>query len=92
MQAQEHVSVPKASEHNGALLQTVDLLQNGATRTEKLVRRYPLTTIGLALGAGVAVGVAAHHLLTPKPKRSMLERLGVIAIATAAARGFTRLF
>lgn len=97
MQSQPQLVETPAAPHNGAALHhAMDTLQSGATRavagTENLVRRYPLASIGVAVGAGIAVGVAAHHLLMPRRQRSVLERLGLVAVVASAARGLGKLF
>ena len=74
METQAQLNTP-AEHRNGAVFS----MQSGATQavagTEKVVRRYPLASLDIALGAGIAIGAAAHHLLMPKRQRSVLERL-----------------
>jgi hypothetical protein len=93
MEQQEHVTrTPQVMPNGAELLQhAVEQAQTGAGKavagTGKWVRRNPVASAGLALGAGIAIGVAARHFLAPEPPKSMFKRLGV-----AAARGFTRSF
>lgn len=88
---------PKVVESNGGVLEhAVGFIQSNArdaaAGSEKLVRRYPFASVGVALGGGIALGFAAHWLLAPKRPRSLLERVGVAAVVATAARGLTKLF
>lgn len=62
-------------------------------RVTQVVRRYPLSTLGLAAGTGLVAGLAVHRVLSARQvPASFLERLGLATIVAAAARGLTRSF
>jgi ElaB/YqjD/DUF883 family membrane-anchored ribosome-binding protein len=51
----------------------LDAAQAGATwattRTEKIVRQYPLASVGIAFGGGAALGFLAYRFLVPRHTR-----------------------
>jgi len=44
-----------------------DKLEHAPDAARKQVRRYPLATVGIAFGAGVALGIAGWALFAPRP-------------------------
>ena len=64
--------------------------------TEGAVRKNPLVSVGIAMGAGVAtgllLGVVGQRMLSARARPiSMFERLGVVAGIGSAIAGLTRL-
>lgn len=51
----------------------LDAAQAGATwastKTERLVRQYPLASVGVAFGGGAALGILAYRLFAPRRSR-----------------------
>jgi hypothetical protein len=88
MQKQSHNHV----ENDGVAMEhAIDWVQatarSAASRTEKAARRYPLASVGIALGAGLAVGFAARHLIAVQMRpKTLLERTGVPRLLKAALR------
>jgi hypothetical protein len=62
-----------------------------ADSTEDTVRKYPLAALGLALGAGVALGAIGTRLIMPR-RRTMLERIGAFEAMKGARRLLQRVF
>ncbi len=102
MQKHNHVPTLADVEINGVTLEeAVEKVQHQANKvvksTENVVRRYPLRSMGVAVGSGVAagvvVGVAAHAFIASRRHPpTVLERLGTVAIIGSAVRGMSSLF
>lgn len=64
---------------NETLQRAASMVQEQATKvaaqTEKAVRRYPLTSVGIALGAGAALGALSYRLLFAREPEAWYERL-----------------
>lgn len=64
--------VLKGPRHAAADLsaKAIEVVQNGATKaagaTERVVRKYPMTAIGVAFGGGLAIGWLGYRLTAPK--------------------------
>jgi ElaB/YqjD/DUF883 family membrane-anchored ribosome-binding protein len=66
-------------------------LSKAADVTEDTVRKYPLAAVGVAMGAGVAIGALAASLLMPRPK-TLTQRIGELEVLRGASRLLRRIF
>lgn len=55
-----------------------------ADRTEKMVKKYPLAAVGIALGGGVLVGALMYRLFNPQ--KSVQQQLHLDTAAEVGAR------
>jgi ElaB/YqjD/DUF883 family membrane-anchored ribosome-binding protein len=62
-----------------------------ADATEDTVRKYPLAAMGIAMGAGVAIGALTVGLLMPRPK-TLSQRIGELEVTRGVVHLFRRLF
>lgn len=98
MQKHDHTSTPSFDpEYTGArILEAVEAVQSTAghasTRAKHAVRQYPLMAVGLALGTGLALGIAGTKVLGPRRPPSLWERVGLAALMATAVSGVRRLF
>ena len=63
-----------------------------ASGAEKVVRHYPLASVGVALGSGIAVGALSYRMLATRRPPTMLERLGLATLGKTFMRGFSPFF
>lgn len=52
-----------------ALEAAQDAATRAVTSTERLVRQYPLASVGVAFGGGAVLGILAYRLLVPRSVR-----------------------
>jgi ElaB/YqjD/DUF883 family membrane-anchored ribosome-binding protein len=66
-------------------IQAKEQLSQVATSTEKMIRKYPLASVGAVLGGGIVLGILAHKLFAPEP--TVPERLGLNGLFNRARSG-----
>ena len=64
--------IPKAKQIAAAAQET---LQEAPDRAREQVQRFPLAAVGIAFGAGIALGALGWALLAPRPP-TLSERVG----------------
>lgn len=80
MQRQTHVDNGRAVNHivADAAEKALGVMQMGASKaavsTEKMVRRYPLASLGIALGSGLLVGVIGYRLMRNRHLDTEIKR------------------